>query len=75
MGSLVTAVPNDDLRERLEDMFHDKTCCDVHFKASVDPELIGGFVFELDGNRLDASVRTQLDRLRRQIIDDSSRIV
>lgn len=75
VGSLVTAVPNDDLRERLEDMFHDKTCCDVHFKASVDPELIGGFVFELDGNRLDASVRTQLDRLRRQIIDDSSRIV
>ena len=75
VGSLVTAVPNEDLRERMEELFHDKTCCDVHFSTSVNPELIGGFVFELDGNRLDASVRTQLDRIRRQIIDDSSRIV
>lgn len=75
VGSLVTAVPDKGLRERLEDMFHDRTCCEVHFETSVDPELIGGFVFELDGRRLDASVRSQLDRLRRSLIDESSRIV
>lgn len=75
VGSLVTAVPDEVLRERLEDMFHDRTSCEVHFETSVDPELIGGFVFELDGRRLDASVRSQLDRIRRSLIDEGSRIV
>ena len=75
VGSLVTAVQDDDLRESLEDIFHAKTCCEVHFKTSVDPELIGGFVFELDGRRLDASVRSKLDRIRRQLVDESSRLV
>jgi F-type H+-transporting ATPase subunit delta len=43
--------------------------------VTVDPDLIGGFVFELDGRRLDASVRSQLDRIRRQLVDESSRLV
>ena len=75
VGSLVMAVQDDGLRERLEDLFHDKTNCEVHFKVTVDPDLIGGFVFELDGRRLDASVRSQLDRIRRQLVDESSRLV
>jgi F-type H+-transporting ATPase subunit delta len=75
VGSLVTAVPEDGLRERLESIFHDMTSCEVHFETSVDPELIGGFVFELDGRRLDASVRSQLERIRRSLIDEGSRIV
>ena len=75
VGSLVTAVPEEGLRERLEEVFHDKTGCDVHFTTAVNPDLIGGFVFELDGRRLDASVKSHLDRIRREMIDESSRIV
>jgi F-type H+-transporting ATPase subunit delta len=75
VGTLVTAVQDDDLRKRLEDLFHDKTRCEVHFKTSVDPELIGGFVFEIDGRRLDASVRSQLERIRRSLVDETSRLV
>lgn len=75
VGTLVTAVQDDDLRKRLENLFHDKTRCEVHFKTSVDPELIGGFVFEIDGRRLDASVRSQLERIRRSLVDETSRLV
>lgn len=34
---------------------------------SVDPEIIGGFVVTVDNDRLDASVRNELSRLRRQL--------
>lgn len=75
VGSLVTAVPYDGLREKLESFFHEKTGSEVHFTTAEDPELIGGFIFELDGRRLDASVKSQLERIRRSLIDESSRIV
>ena len=75
VGSLVTAVPKDNLRERLEGLFHDKTGCEIHFETSVNEDLLGGFVFELDGYRLDASVRSQLDRISRKLVDDTNRII
>ena len=56
-------------------MFSERTGSGVHFTAGVDPELLGGFVFELDGYRLDASVRTRLDKIRQCLVDDNSRIV
>ncbi len=75
VGSLVTSVPDEGLCERLEEIFHDRTGCEVSFRAGVDPELIGGFVLELDGYRLDASVRTRLEQIRRSLVDDTNRIV
>lgn len=75
VGSLVTAVPEDDLRQRLESIYGSRTSCEVHFDESVNPDLIGGFIFELDGYRLDASVRARLEQIRRKLVDDSSRIV
>ncbi|MBR5498808.1 MAG: ATP synthase F1 subunit delta [Bacteroidales bacterium] len=75
VGSLVTAARDEGLKERLEDIFSQRTESEVYFTTSVDPELLGGFVFELDGYRLDASVRTRLDKIRQCLVDDNSRIV
>ena len=41
----------------------------------IDPEILGGFVFEMDGYRLDASVESQFRRIRRQLIEKNNRIV
>lgn len=75
IGSLVTAVPAEGLRDRLESMLSAGDSAKVHFRTEVDPELIGGFVFELDGCRLDASVRTKLKKISDELIDTASRIV
>lgn len=75
VGSLVTAVPEEALKERLESILSDRTDSKVEFSMTVDPKLLGGFVFELDGYRLDASVRTRLDKIRQCLVDDNSRIV
>ena len=75
VGRLVTAVPVSGLRERLEEIFAEKMSADVHLEEKVDDSLIGGFVFELDGLRLDASVERQLERLRSQLVEKNNRIV
>lgn len=75
VGSIVAAVENDSLRVRLENLFHDLTGAEVHLEEKVSPEIIGGFIFELDGNRLDASVDSQLKRIRRQLVEKNNRIV
>ena len=47
----------------------------MQLEEKVDPDIIGGFIFELDGYRLDASVENHLSRIRRQLVEKNNRIV
>ncbi len=40
----------------------------VHLKAQVDPSLLGGFIATVDGKTYDASLRSQMERIRRELI-------
>lgn len=75
VGRLVSAVHVDGLRERIETMLCERTGADVRLEEDERPDLLGGFVLEIDGLRFDASVREQLDRMRRELIEKNSRIV
>ena len=41
----------------------------------IDPSIEGGFIFDINDYRLDASVATQLKRVKQQFIDKNRRIV
>lgn len=75
VGRVVTAAPVDGLKERLETLFHEKTGADIQIHEKISPEILGGFIFEMDGYRLDASVETQFRRIRNQLIEKNNRIV
>ena len=75
VGRVVTACPVDGLKERLESLFHERTGADITIVEKIDPEILGGFVFEMDGYRRDASVEGQFRRIRRQLIEKNNRIV
>lgn len=75
VGNLVTAAPNEHLKQSLETIFGSRTGSEVQLQSVVDPDLLGGFIFELDGYRLDASVRTRLEKIRQTLVDDRGRIV
>lgn len=75
VGSVVTASEIAGLADRLEELFHEKTGGQVYLEEKVDPDIIGGFIFELDGVRLDASVEGHLARIRRQLVEKNNRIV
>lgn len=40
----------------------------MEYSSAVDPQLIGGFVVNVDNERLDASVRQQLQQMRQHLI-------
>ena len=70
IGRLITAYPVDkETEERMKEIVHNRT------HGKVDPSIEGGFIFEVDTYRLDASVATQLRRVKRQFIEKNRRIV
>ena len=75
VARLVTAAPVDGLKERLEKLFHERTGADIQIYGKISPEILGGFVFEMDGHRLDASVEAQFRKIRRQLVEKNNRIV
>ena len=75
LATLTTAVPNPELEQKVRALISEKTGCGLDITVKTDPSLIGGFKLVVDDLLLDASVSAQLDRLRRQFIDNSSRIV
>lgn len=75
VGSLVTACPVPQLKETLEALMQDKTGARVLLQESVNEDLIGGFVLQVEDLQMDASVQTQLRRLHNELVDKANRIV
>lgn len=75
-ASLITAEePSERLLQRLKALVKEKTGDDVVIKVTVDPSIIGGFVFDVDEYLMDASVKHQLDKIREQFIERNRRII
>lgn len=53
------------LRGVVENAFKDTK---FEFTESVDPDLIGGFVIDVDSTRMDASISNELEQLRQNLI-------
>lgn len=75
VGSLLTACPMKGLKERLQEILSERTGSTVLLEESVDPAIIGGFVLRLDDLRMDASVEGYFRELRRELIENTNRIV
>jgi F-type H+-transporting ATPase subunit delta len=75
-GTLITANPMDEeTLNRLKGKVAKGVQGTLEFEQQTDPSLLGGFIFELNFNRLDASVANQISRVRQQFLDKNRRIV
>ncbi len=76
IGKLITASPvKEEIIERMKNIVAKGTQGTVEFETYVEPLILGGFIFEINFNRLDASIATQINRVRQQFIDKNRRIV
>ena len=76
VARLTTAVPvTADMEQRIKDTAHRILHAEMQMETEVDPKIEGGFVFDVNGYRLDASIATQLRRVKQQFIDKNRRIV
>jgi F-type H+-transporting ATPase subunit delta len=70
---VTTAVPlPDDQRQRLLDELRRSFPFEPLLQESVDPDLLGGLIVRIGTWLFDGSVRSQLDKLRKQLIERSS---
>ena len=69
VGKLITAVPVS--RDSASALLH----AQMELQTEVDPSIEGGFIFDINDFRLDASIATQLKRVKQQFIDKNRRIV
>lgn len=76
VGKLTTAVPMA-LKEveRIRKIIVDHKGGTAEFSTKVDPNIEGGFIFEIGTYRLDASVANQMHRIKQQFIEKNRRIV
>ena len=76
IGRLITATPvNKGIEDRMRMMIVKGTQGTVEFETVVEPSIEGGFILDVDFNRLDASVATQLNRIHRQFMEKNRKIV
>ena len=75
VGKLVTAAPVVGLKERLQTALSEKIGVSVLLEEDVDPEILGGFILNIDDLMMDASVEGQFRLLRRELLDNTNRIV
>lgn len=74
-AQLITPVPAPELEKKLTEVMQKKFNCEILLHSSVDPSIVGGFVLDIDDYRVDASVSSQLKRLRAQFEEKNTRIV
>lgn len=75
-GKLTTAtVVNDDTEKKLMTLVESTTGGTIEMEKVVDPGIIGGFLFEVDFVRWDASVSGQLRRIRNEYIEKNKKTI
>ena len=67
--------PSPKLLSSLRSLIRKRTGREADIQVAVNPDLIGGFVLDLGDEILDASVASQLEKIRRTLTDKNRRIV
>ena len=75
IGKLTTAVPSPKLVAYLQKTLSEANNATVELETKVDANLIGGYIVEVAGYRMDASVANQLKRVKQQFIAKNRRII
>jgi F-type H+-transporting ATPase subunit delta len=66
---LTTAVKVDDkVKKQIADLISEGFKTKVELKETIDPEIIGGFILQIDDNYIDASIRNKLRKIKKELI-------
>ena len=71
----VAVPPSEDLLRQLAALVKERTGDEALIDVEVDPDLLGGFVFDIDDALIDKSVARKLELIRLQFIEKNRRIV
>ncbi len=76
IGTLTTASPvSAETENRMREMLMKDKEGTLEFETIVNPAILGGFIFGIDTYRLDASVATQLKRVKNQFMEKNRKSI
>ena len=55
------------MEQKMRQMVESNTNGTVEFETEVNPDIVGGFILEYDTYRMDASVKTRLNSILKQL--------
>lgn len=66
---LTTAVKVDDnVRKQISELISEVFKTKVDLKENIDPEIIGGFILQIDDSYIDASIKNKLRKIKKELI-------
>ena len=66
---LTTAVKVDDnVKKQITDLISGIFKTTVELKETIDPEIIGGFILQIDDNYINASIKNKLRKIKKELI-------
>ena len=74
-ASVEVAAPSDKLESQLRELLQRECKDDVVFTQKVNPDLIGGFVLEVNDKVIDTSVKSKLATIRIELDEMNKRLV
>lgn len=74
-ASLVSAAEDPLLEGKVRELLAESGYINVALNCEVNPELLGGFVLQIDDKRLDASLSRQLKTIRKELEEKNKRII
>lgn len=74
-ATLTMAAPSLRLEERLQELLKERGFKKVEFDKSVDPDLLGGFVLQVDDLRLDASIKRGLRNIQKEFEEKNRKLL
>ena len=73
--TITTASPlSDTLKDRIVALLSEQTHATIDLQQTVDPELIGGFVIQMDDYYFDASILSKINKLKQEFSQNSFQV-
>jgi F-type H+-transporting ATPase subunit delta len=71
IGKITSAIP---LKEasltKIRHLVDQQFSASIELSTEVEPDILGGFILEVDNYRMDSSIRTELDNIRTELLRD-----
>ena len=73
--TVITAEPlSEALRGKITAMLTEQTRATVELKESVDPDIIGGFIIQMDDYYIDSSILSKINKLRQEFSQNAFQV-
>jgi len=71
LGKITSAIPLKDASiAKIRQLVDKQFSASIELTTDVEPEIMGGFILEVDNYRMDSSIRTELEHIRTELLSD-----